>query len=71
MNFDHSKLKGRIIEKYGTQKNFAQAIGWSSTQLSMRMRNIIQFDAEDIYLLCKKEFLDIPAEEIIDYFFTL
>lgn len=69
MNFDHSKLKGRIAEKYGSQRNLAKAIGWTDAQISMRMRNIIQFDAEDIYLLC--EFLDISSEEIVEYFFTL
>ena len=67
MEFNHSKLKGRIVEKYGTQSAFAKAIGWSSSQISMRMKNQIQFDAEDIYLICNV--LDIPGEEINDYFF--
>lgn len=29
MAFDYSKLKGRIIEKYGTQAAFAKAMGTS------------------------------------------
>ena len=32
MVFDYSKLSGRIVEKFGTQYNFAIAMGLSETQ---------------------------------------
>ena len=69
MKFDHSKLNGRIVEKFGTQRALATAIGWTETKLSARLNNVVQFDAEEIYLLC--DILDIPDEEIIAYFFTV
>ena len=71
MKFDHSKLKGRIAEKFGTRRALAKAIGWTDAKISARLNNSVQFDAEDIYLLCQKDVLDIPSEEINDYFFTL
>ena len=39
MAFDYRKLKGRIIEKYGSQLNFADAYGISENTLSLKMRN--------------------------------
>ena len=71
MQFDHSKLLGRIIEKFGSQKALCAHIGWTASKLSARLNNLVQFDAEDIYLLCREDVLDIPDEEIGVYFFAL
>lgn len=71
MNFDHSKLLGRIIEKFGSQRALATHIGWTESKLSARLNNSVQFDAEEIVLLCSPEVLDIPEEEIVAYFFTV
>lgn len=68
MAFDHSKLLGRITEKYGNQKALAQQVGWSPSALSNRLNNNIQFDADEIASLCTC--LDIAPEEIGVYFFT-
>lgn len=69
MNFDHSKLNGRITEKFGSQRALAAHIGWTESKLSARLNNTVQFDAEEIVLLCGV--LDIPDEEIVAYFFTI
>ena len=37
MEFNYSKLKGRIKEKYGTQENFAKAIGKTRTTTSFKI----------------------------------
>ena len=37
MAFNYSKLRGRIIEKYGSQSDFAKAFGCSDRTLSLKM----------------------------------
>ena len=71
MNFDHSKLLGRIVEKFGSQKALAAKIGWTESKLSARLNNSVQFDAEEILILCALDVLDVPPEEIHAYFFTV
>ena len=71
MQFDHSKLLGRIIEKYGSQKALCAAIGWTESKLSARLNNAVQFDADEMYLLASKDVLDIPGAEFDVYFFAL
>ena len=63
MQFDHSKLLGRIIEKFGSQKALCAHIGWTESKLSARLNNLVQFDAEEMYLLARPDVLDIAAEE--------
>ena len=69
MQFDHSKLSGRITEKYGSQKALAAKIGWTESKLSARLNNLVQFDADEMYMLA--DVLEIPAEEIPAYFFSV
>ena len=71
MQFDHSKLLGRIIEKFGSQRALCAHIGWTESKLSARINNLVQFDADEIYLLAGKDVLDIPDDEIHIYFFAL
>lgn len=71
MNFDHSKLNGRITEKFGSQRALAAAIGWTESKLSARLNNTVHFDSEEIVMLCAPDVLDIPSEEIPVYFFTI
>ena len=68
MAFDYSKLKGRIVEKYGSQLNFADAYGISENTLSLKMSNKIRFTSDDIIVI--SDMLDIPKNEIGSYFFT-
>jgi hypothetical protein len=71
MQFNHSKLLGRIIEKFGSQRALAEAIGWTDSKLSARLNNAVHFDTEEMYLLSAPDVLDIPGEEIPAYFFTV
>lgn len=67
MSFDYSKLRGKIIEKYGTQYSFAKAMKWSERTLSLKMNGLRPWKQTDI---CKAmELLDIPESEMQDYFF--
>ena len=70
MEFDHRKLRGRIIEKFETCEAFAAAAGYSKASLSARLNNAVHFDSEEIVQLCTPELLDIAAEEIPVYFFV-
>ncbi len=70
MAFDHSKLRGRIVEKFGTCEALAIAAGYTKSQLSARLNNTVHFDSEEIIQLCTPELLDIAAEDIPAYFFV-
>ena len=68
--FDYRKLIGRIIEKFGTRRAFADAIDISENALSQKLSGKMTITTNDIKLWCKPEFLDIPCNEIGVYFFT-
>ena len=68
LEFDYSKLKGKIVEKYGSQGNFADAIPVSENQLSSYMTGKKRFTTRIIDRMVV--LLDIPVGEIGSYFFT-
>lgn len=68
MEFDFSKLTGRIIEKFGTRERFAEAMGCTKGWISNRLNNIVHWDAEEILRACK--LLDIRPDELHLYFFV-
>lgn len=70
MDFDHSKLAGRIKEKFGSQKALAAHLGWPASKLSDRMRNKTPFRDEEIAELSAPSCLDIPAEDYVPFYFT-
>lgn len=69
MRFNFNRLRGRIIEKFGSCAAFATKMGQSSVWISYRLNNVVQWAADDIIRAC--ELLDIPPEEIPVYFFEL
>lgn len=71
MQFNHSKLIGRIVEKFGSQRGLCAAIGWTESKLSARLNNLVHFDSEEIMMLSAPDLLDIPVDEIPAYFFTV
>ena len=66
--FDYSKLKGRIIEKFGTQGKFALANQLSDRSMSLKMNNGIGLSQEEILKWCI--LLDIESTDIPLYFFN-
>ena len=66
--FDYSKLRGRIIEKYGTQREFAKANHLSDRSISLKLNNGIGLSQEEILKWCRM--LDIEANKIPIYFFN-
>lgn len=69
MQFDFSKLRGRIKEKVGSEANFAKKIGISSASLSAKFNNRTDFSTGEISRAAEKDVLDIPKDEIGNYFF--
>ena len=65
--YDYSKLNGRIVEIFGTQGKFSEAMELSERSVSLKLNNRVPFSQNDI----KKsvELLNIPIGEISDYFF--
>ena len=67
-DFNYSKLRGRIVEKYGKQEKFAKDIGISYVSLSKRLNNHLDFSVREILKMCK--LLEIRLDDIPIYFFT-
>lgn len=70
VRFDFSALKGRIIEKFGSCKAFAEAASLAASSVSAKLRGETPFRLNDIWEWSRPELLDIPAEDIPRYFFT-
>lgn len=66
--FDFDKLKGLIVEKYGTRAAFAKAMGLNPGQLSVRLSGQTPFKTAEIVQAVK--LLEIDSAEIGLYFFT-
>jgi hypothetical protein len=63
----YSKLKGRIVEKFGTQAAFAAALGWRNALLSAKLNGKSQWSFTEVMKAC--ELLEIPLNEAHLYFF--
>ena len=68
MAFNYNKLRGKIIEKFGTQSAFSKAMRVSERTLSLKLNGRIYFGQDEIALAI--ELLGISQEEIQVYFFT-
>ena len=67
MIFKNAKLKGRIVEKFGSQKAFADALGVTDTTVNNKLNNRRLMSQDDIANWA--ETLEIPLNEIGLYFF--
>ena len=69
MTYNYGKLKGRIVEKCGTQKRFAELMSWAEKTNTSKLNNKITWTQDDIMKACN--ILDIPTSEIENYFFNV
>ena len=65
--YDTSKLRGRIVEKYGSLGNFAKAVGCSLSFLSLYINGKKKLDQPRIDRWANA--LDIESADIYNYFF--
>lgn len=66
--FDYGKLRGRIAEKYRFVGPFSRAVGLSGATVSERLNGRRDWTQSEIVAAC--DALDIPKNEIGDYFFS-
>ena len=69
IEFDYSKLRGRIIEKFGTMRSFSASMHMHANTLSRKMGNTLVWNQEE--MLRAMELLDENPKKIKDYFFVL
>ena len=69
MEFDYSKLRGRIKEVLGTEGAFAEKLGRSHNYVSNVFIGKSMFTQKDIAKAV--EVLAIPIDDIGSYFFTM
>ena len=68
MQFDYSKLLGRMKEFGFTQETLAKHIGIAKSSMCLKLNNKANFINPEVYLIC--EALKISVNEIGVYFFT-
>ena len=67
-NFDYSKLRGRIVEKFGNMNAFANEVGISQIALSRKLNNKTSITREDMINWSKV--LDISIDEYGAFYFA-
>ena len=67
--FDYRKLRGRIVEMYGTQNEFFEHLNISKTALSKKMQNKSGFSQDDVVEWCN--LLDIDLKDVGSFFYAL
>lgn len=68
MEFEYSKLLGRIKECGFTQETLAKHIGIAESSMCLKLNNNAYFKQVEIYVICAA--LKIAISEIGAYFFT-
>lgn len=68
MSYNYRKLSGRIVEVFGTQAKFAEAMELSERTISLKMNNKRPWTQTEITKA--SNLLNIKGENISDYFFT-
>lgn len=67
-SFDYSKLRGRIKERIGNQRNFASLLNVSHVTLSAKLNNKVGWSQKEMIAACI--ILDNGTHNILEYFFT-
>ena len=68
MGYSYDKLRGRTVERYGSQEKYAEVLGISTNSLSKKMTGKTGFSQKDIVLW--SELLEISKSEYGEYFFA-
>lgn len=67
MSYNYSKLRGKIVEKFGSQAKFADEMGVSTVIINRKLANKCGFSQDDI--IKWSELLGIESENYNKYFF--
>lgn len=63
-----NKLKGRMVEKRISQQQAARALGIQQPTFSQKCNGVREFKVGEVQRLVK--LLEIPDEEVTEYFFV-
>lgn len=66
--FDYSKLRGRIVEKYGSIEAFSNEVSISNISVSKKLNNKVPLSRDD--MIEWSGLLDIPLEEYGVFYFA-
>ena len=66
--YDYNKLRGRIVEKYGSAQKFSEAIGLSNVTISRKLMGLSEFSQSDIEKW--SQFLEINSKDYASFYFT-
>ena len=66
--FNYNRLRGKIREVYGTEADFAEALGIGRVSLSKRLNNSADFTRNEMLRTC--DLLHIAPEDTAAYFFA-
>ncbi len=67
-SFNYSKLKGKIVEMYGSQAKFAEVLDISSASLSKKMNGKTDWTQSEIMCACNHLLID--KSDVAAYFFS-
>lgn len=67
VQFDYSKLRGKIVEKCGSIDSFAKKLDITPTTASRKLSTKSSWSQDEIIKAC--DILGIPATELTEYFF--
>jgi transcriptional regulator with XRE-family HTH domain len=67
MTFNYRKLKGKIVEVYGSQRQFAKALGISNEAVSKKMQGKTPYRQMEMVTI--SEMLGFPLSDVDKYFF--
>lgn len=59
MEYNYDKLKGKIVEVFGTQEKFAVNMGISPASLSAKLHNLTGFTQKEILTACNLLGIDL------------
>ena len=68
MERDYRKLRGKIVDVYGTMSNFAKEMGYSERTISLKINGKVDFSQSDIVKMVS--LLGLRDKDIPIYFFT-
>lgn len=68
MGMSYPKLRGRIVERFGSQIAFSKEIGTTEQTVTAKLNGKSKFSLDDIRLWSKA--LELSETEVGSYFFT-
>ena len=68
MGYSYSKLRGRIVEMYGSQREFSKAVNLSEQSITAKLNSRSDFSQDDI--IQWSNVLQIGLVDIGPYFFN-